>query len=98
MKSPTAKRVTVASLPLSEKNSQFCATALKIEDRVSGTSLREEGLLWLQLDDCPPQASVGQKCGSVKYNFLQLSHLNDPSQNPVMPGDNSDEHAPASDL
>jgi hypothetical protein len=79
-------------------NSEFRATALKIEDRVSGTSLREKGLLWLQLDDCSSQASFGQKCGSVKCNFLRHSHLNDPFQKAVMPESNSDEHAPASDL
>jgi hypothetical protein len=60
--------------------------------------LREEGLLWLQLDDSSSQASFGQKCGSVKCNVLRLSHLNDPFQKAVMPEGNSEEHAPASDL
>jgi hypothetical protein len=67
-------------------NSLFCTTALKIEDRVRGTSLREEGLLWFQFDDSSSQASSGQKRESVKCHFLGLCHLNDPFQKAIMPG------------
>ena len=66
-------------------DSEFCATALKIEDRVSGTSLREECLLWFQLNDFSSQASFSQKCGSVKCKLLRLSHLKDRFQKAVMP-------------
>jgi hypothetical protein len=79
-------------------NGQLCAAALKIEERVSETSLGEEGLLWFQLDDSSPQAGLGQKYGSVKCNFLRRKDLNDPFQKAAMPEGNSDEHATASDL
>jgi hypothetical protein len=85
MKSPIAKGDGRLFTVL-RNNSLFCATALKIEDGVSGTSLREEGLLWFQLDDSSSQASFGQKRESVKCHFLRLCHLNDPFQKSITPG------------
>src|ERR1700722_846068 len=36
-------------------NCQFCADTLKIEEAVGRITLREEGLLWSQLEDSSPQ-------------------------------------------
>ena len=80
MKSPMAKKGDCRLLTVLRNNSLFCATALRIEDRVCGSSLREEGLLWFQLDDFSSQVSFGQKRESVKCHFLRLCHLNDPFQ------------------
>jgi hypothetical protein len=60
--------------------------------------LREEGLLWLQLDDPPSQAGFCQKFAGVKCSFLKRSHLNVSFPKAAMPGGNSDEHATASDM
>jgi hypothetical protein len=60
-------------------DSEFYATGLKVIDGVGGASLREEGLLWLELDDPSPQAGICQKFRGVKRSFMELSHLVVPS-------------------
>src|ERR1035441_7917284 len=53
-------------LPSWGNHCDLCAALLKIKNRVCGISLREEGILRRQLNDSSPQASVGQKGGSVE--------------------------------
>lgn len=46
-----------------------CATLLKIENGVSGVSLREQRLLFLELGDSSSQPSALQKSGGIKCSF-----------------------------
>src|ERR1019366_4213820 len=56
-------------------DSEFCAARLKIEDRVSRTSLRKEGLLGLQLDDTSSHSCFFKEGGEIKGHTAPLGHL-----------------------
>ena len=59
-------------LPVMRNDGEFCAARLKIEDGVSGTSLRKEGLPGLQLDNSTSYSSRCQKGSEVEGHTPHL--------------------------
>jgi hypothetical protein len=59
-------------LALLRNDGEFSAARPKIEDGVSRTSLRKEGIFGLQLDEFSPYSRFFKKCGEVKGH---ASHL-----------------------
>ena len=72
--------------PVCRNNGEFCAARLKIEDGVSRTCLRKEGLPGLQLNDSSSHSCRCQKGSEVKGHTAPRGHLNCPSRNAVFTG------------